>query len=81
MFDFNVRHTSVKIMQWLMVSIGLLQQQENHSSLEKLLMSTLPLTEREQSPFPDHLKATHFILKNKFVKADLERKTVKKFPN
>ena len=36
---------------------------------------------REQSPYPDQLKATHFILKNKFVKPNLERRNVSKFPN
>ena len=33
----------------------------------------------EQDPFPDQIKATHFILKRKFLKPDKGRKNVEKF--
>ena len=33
----------------------------------------------EQDPFPDQIKATHFILQRKFLKPDKARKNVEKF--
>ena len=42
-------------------------------------MYILQQNTEEKDPFPDQLKAAYFVLQNKFLKPDLERKTVTKF--
>ena len=71
-------HTTVKMPQRLMANI------EIFGSTRKCFQSREAFnvhstTKQEQDPFPDQLKAAHFVLEKKFVTADLNRINVEKF--
>ena len=78
---FFVGHTTVKMMERLMANTDVLTTIRDSFHSRNAFNVHPTSKHREQDPFPDQLKAAHFILGNKLVKPDLERKVVRKFPD
>ena len=78
--DIISGHTTVKMLQRLMTNIEIFGSTRKCFQAREAF-NVHPTTKhiKEQDPFPDQLKAAHFVLQRKFVAPDLSRSKVEKF--
>ena len=72
-------HTTVKVLQRLMANIEIFGSTRKCLQLMEAFNVHPTTKPKEQDPFPDQLKAAHFVLERLFVTPDLSRSKVVKF--